>query len=152
MGMAAKFSLGLASLLCTTFAVAQSNVGELLDAGAKVISAERFREEVVQRVLVGPTASGGSMELIYATTGRIEGKGTLEVSPTYLLGSYFPVSGDWTIDDKGRVCTTMRVRYHYGDVALPPRCQVWFKYGDQYFIADSDTDRRAKVLSRTVKP
>ena len=34
---------------------------------------------------------------------------------------------------------------------LPPRCQFWFKLGDTYFLSDSDTDRSAKVLSRTIK-
>ncbi len=36
-------------------------------------------------------------------------------------------------------------------VALPGRCQVWFKYGNQYFISDSDSDRSARVLRRTLK-
>ena len=36
-------------------------------------------------------------------------------------------------------------------VLLPKRCQYWFKLGTQYFFADSDTDRSAKVLSRTIK-
>jgi hypothetical protein len=40
----------------------------------------------------------------------------------------------------------------YSATTLPPRCQYWFKLGDVYFLADSDTDRRAKVLRRTLKP
>jgi hypothetical protein len=36
-------------------------------------------------------------------------------------------------------------------VVFAPRCQVWFKHGEQYFLSDSDTDRRARVLLRTVK-
>jgi len=36
-------------------------------------------------------------------------------------------------------------------VILPFRCQYWFKYKDEYFIADSDSDPKAKVLRRTVK-
>ena len=36
-------------------------------------------------------------------------------------------------------------------VVLPPRCQFSFKLGDKYFLSDSDTDRSAKVLSRTIK-
>ncbi len=38
-----------------------------------------------------------------------------------------------------------------GMAYLPPRCQYWFKLGDKYFLSDSDSDRSAKVLSRTVK-
>jgi Ni/Co efflux regulator RcnB len=37
-------------------------------------------------------------------------------------------------------------------LTLPPRCQVWFKYGDDYFIADSDSDRQVRVYRRTLKP
>lgn len=36
-------------------------------------------------------------------------------------------------------------------VTLPARCQVWFKYADQYFLSDSDSDRSARVLRRTLK-
>ena len=34
---------------------------------------------------------------------------------------------------------------------LPFRCQFWFKYKEQYFLSDSDTDRQARVLVRTIK-
>ena len=36
-------------------------------------------------------------------------------------------------------------------VVLPTRCQYWFKLGDKYFFADSDTDRSARSWSRTIK-
>ena len=35
--------------------------------------------------------------------------------------------------------------------SLPSNCMDWFKSGDTYFISDSDDDRSAKVLSRTIK-
>jgi hypothetical protein len=38
-----------------------------------------------------------------------------------------------------------------GEVNLPLRCQVWFKNDGQYFLSDSDWDRSAKVLKRTLK-
>ena len=38
-----KLLLGLALLLLVPFAVAQNKLGELLDAGAKRLSAEEFR-------------------------------------------------------------------------------------------------------------
>ena len=53
-----KLLLGLALLLLIPFAVAQNNVGELLDAGAKKISAEEFRQDVVQRTVVGAVPTG----------------------------------------------------------------------------------------------
>ena len=143
-------------LLCAPLAIAQSNLGELLDAGAKMVSAEQFKQEVVQRVIIGPTASGGTIEVMYTASGSIIGTGTPYTAPAVPYGStYMPVSGEWRIDDNGRVCTSMRISAHAGaagGVALPPRCQVWLKYGGQYFISDSESDRRVRVFLRTVKP
>jgi hypothetical protein len=146
-----KPALGIVLLLFAPLAVAQSKLGELLDAGGKKLSGEDFKEEVVQRVLIGPTAAGGSIEVLYAQTGVIQGLGTY--SPT--TQRMAPVAGVWTIDESGRVCTSMQIGGGIGgaagSVSLPPRCQSWFKYKDQYFLADSDTDRQARVLVRTLK-
>ena len=139
-------ALGLAFSLS---ARAQTNVGELLDAGAIRMSVEEFKVEVVQRAIFGPTASGGTIEVIYARNGSIAGTGTPLQAPKYAIT--FPVSGEWRIDNDGRICTTMRIQGGYSPVTLPPRCQVWLKYRDDYFIADSDSDRLARVLRRTVK-
>ena len=141
----------LSLLLWAPLAAAQNNLGALLDAGAKRLYAEEFKQEVVQRMIVGPTASGGSLEVVYANNGLVQGTGS--------YGAGYPVvgplSGEWTIDDSGRVCTSMRIgRGPYGGgqtVSLPSRCQFWFKYAEQYFISDSDSDRRTRVLRRTVK-
>ena len=35
-------------------------------------------------------------------------------------------------------------------IVFPRRCHVWFKFGDRYYFSDSDTDRRARVLSYAV--
>jgi hypothetical protein len=150
MTLSAKLRLGIVLALWAPLAAAQSTLGALLDVGAKKLSAQEFKEEVVQRVIVGPTASGASLEVMYATTGVIQGLGT---APTFPVAS--PISGEWTIDNDGRICTSMRVSGPFGGsatgVALPPRCQIWFKYKEQYFLSDSDSDRSAKVLRRTLK-
>ena len=142
-----KLLLGLALLLFIPFAVAQNTLGELLDAGAKKISPEEFRQDVVQRVLVGANPSGGRMELMYATSGVIQGR--IDTPTPFATGVpfYSSIDGVWNIDDSGRTCTSMV----FGKTFLPFRCQYWFKYKDDYFIADSDSDRSAKVLRRTVK-
>jgi hypothetical protein len=144
--------LGFALLFWVPLAVAQSNLGELLDAGAKKLTPEEFRQELVQRVIVGPTQTGGSLEVIYTTTGSVQGSGTY----TRGFAMTSPVSGDWMIDGDGRICTSMRIGAGPGGgmtstVSLPSRCQFWFKVADQYFLSDTDSDRRARVLSRTVK-
>ena len=144
-----RLLLAAALLLCAPMAVAQTNLGELLDTGATPLSAEEFRQEVVGRMIVGPTATGGSVELMYAANGTVVGTGKLKqegfVSP--------PLSGEWKIDENGKVCTSMQIggAPAWGAVVLPPRCQTWFKSAGQYFLSDSDSDRRAKVFRRTLK-
>jgi hypothetical protein len=148
--LTAKLLSALAFLLWASLAAAQSKLGQLLDVGAKSLSAEEFKEEVVQRSLVGPTTGGLTLEVLYATSGVISGKGT-----NYLTGAAtVEVNGEWKIDDSGKICTTMRLAgptFGPAGVVLPPRCQFWFKYQDQYFVSDSDTDRSTRVLRRTLK-
>jgi hypothetical protein len=144
----AMLLLELVALLWAPFAIAQTNLGELLDAGAKKLSVEEFKQEVVQHVIVGPTPSGGgNLELMYVTNGEIQGTGSY---PPF-LNSPQSFSGRWTTDDTGRVCTTMQFFIGNPPVVLPTRCQFWFKHDGQYFFADSDSERTARVVRRTLK-
>jgi hypothetical protein len=142
--------VALVLLLWGALATAQDTLGELLDAGARKLSAEEFRQELVQRVIVGPTLAGGSLELVYTTNGKVQGAGSSRRG----LVAFTPVSGEWKIDDNGRICTSM---VFFGGSSVgsaennPTRCQVWFKHDGQYFLSDSDWDRSGKVLRRTVK-
>ena len=148
MRLPTKLALGFALLSWDPLAAAQSNLGELLDAGAKQLSIVEFKQEVVQRVIVGPTPSGqGNLELMYANNGEIQGLGIYP--PTF--GSPQPIRGEWTTDDNGSVCTSMQIGGAAPILALPRRCQFWFKYGEQYFFSDSDSDRHARVIRRDVK-
>jgi hypothetical protein len=143
-----KLLLALALLLLVPFAVAQNRLGELLDAGAKKLSVDEFKQDVVQRTVGGPTASGeGNIEMMYGRNGLIQGTGT-SVTLQWLP----PLSGEWTTDADGRICASMRTYRGGGTpLSLPTRCQYWFKYKDDYFVVDSDSDRSARVLRRTVK-
>ena len=147
----ARLLLALALLLLVPFAVAQNNLGELLDGGAKKVSGEEFRQDVVQRVVLGPLPSGATVELMYATSGVIQGRSVTAGSSAIAGGTgaapVSPIDGVWNIDDSGRICTSMVIMRTF----LPFRCQYWFKYKDDYFVADSDSDPKAKVLRRTVK-
>jgi hypothetical protein len=143
--------LGLVMLLHGPLAAAQSTLGELLDAGARKLSAAQFKEELVQRAIVGPTEQGGSLEIMYATTGKVAGTAT----PKSQTSTHFaPINGTWMMGDKDAICTTMTMGSSLGNLggmALPSRCQFWFKLGGQYFLADSDWDRSSAVLSRAFK-
>ncbi len=146
----------LALAICAPFAIAQRTLGEVLDAGGKVISAEEFEAEIAQRIVVGPTPAGGHLEILYGTNGVLSGTGTIPYASARLVDKA-EVSGVWTIDAAGKVCTTARFRVEGGGPGpaqlnfLPPRCQVWLRVGDQYFLSDSDSDRSTKVFSRSVK-
>jgi len=147
----------LAMTLClwVSAATAQNNLGEVLDAGAKLLSPEEFKELIVQYVLTGPTPIGGNLEVMYASNGLMQGQGLPPVSAVTLAGQSMRIGGRWTIDAQSRICTTMTFSQMAGGAQgatmLPPRCQYWYKLDQRYFLSDSDTDRSAKVLARTIK-
>jgi len=136
---------------CVSPAVAQTNVGQLLDSGAAKLSAADFKQEIVGRYLVGPGRGGlistsSAQEVVYLEDGLIRGSGSVGTfSGTF--GVSFGIEGTWTIDERDRVCQTTRA----GNVVLAPRCQYWFKLSDKYYFADSDSDRSALITVRTVK-
>ena len=148
--------LGLMLVLFAPVANAQNNLGELLEAGGKKLSAQDFQEQLVQRMLVGPTAAGLNVEMIYSTHGSVVGGGTAPWG-TGRTG----LSGQWRVDGSGKICTSMIIGGvaaaggpalgASGAVILPERCQSWYKLGERYFLSDSDIDRTARVLPRTVK-
>ena len=71
-----RLLLAFTLLLWIPLAIAQSNLGELLDAGAKKLTPEEFRQELVQRMIVGPTPTGGVIEVMFTTSGMVQGTGT----------------------------------------------------------------------------
>jgi Ni/Co efflux regulator RcnB len=151
MTLAVRLHVAVMALMCTSVVAAQSTLGALLDANATKVSPSEFTEQLVQRTIVGQSPTGGRIELMYASNGAIHGVAQNPVH-TSAIAPEQDVAGDWRIDDKERICTTLRIRtWGAGTLALPMRCQYWFKLGNQYFFADSDSDRGAKVLSRTIK-
>ena len=144
----------LAAILATSCstAVAQTNVGQLLDGGAVKLSAADFRQQIVGRYMAGPGrgvfSASSSQEVVYLEGGVIRGSGASSVFGGMSGGGQtFVIEGSWAIDEQGRVCQTTRA----GNVVLAPRCQYWFKQADKYYFADSDSDRSALVTIRTVK-
>jgi hypothetical protein len=138
-----KLLLGSALLLCARLAVAQSNLGELLDAGGRRLTVDEFKAELVQRLIVGQTAGGDNLEILYGRTGEIAGGALL---PNYGLMTIF---GEWTTDDNGRICTSMQFARASRETLR--RCEFWFKYKEQDFLSVSDSDRRARLVRRTIK-
>jgi hypothetical protein len=148
--LSTSLSLGLAMLLYGPLAAAQSTLGELLDAGARKLSAAEFKAELVQRLIVGPTAQGGSLEIMYAASGKVAGT----ASPKSKSNQYASVNGTWTVGEQDTICTSMRIGGTVGNSGgtnLPNRCGFWFELRGQYFLADSDWDRSSAALKRTFK-
>ena len=147
-----KLPLMLAALLWCVACGAQDTLGELLDLGGTRLSEQQFRQEIVQRPIVGSSATGGTMEVIYSNNGQITGIGVFRIDRHATASrNTVPIEGEWKVDEDGRICTAMTV---VGSARrgsdLPPRCQFWFRLGEDYFFADSDSDRYAKVLRRKV--
>src|SRR5215467_7266020 len=94
--------LGVALLLCAPLALAQEKLGELLDAGAKVLPPEQFKEELVQHLLAGPTASGVALEVVYTGKGLVQGSATGLGVMGPATGGPVPVNGEWKTDENGR--------------------------------------------------
>lgn len=129
-------------------ASAQTNLGELLDAGATKMSTNEFRRDLVDKVLVGPGPSGNALELVYLNDGQIQGVG----ANTMMGGEFAPnvqygVRGSWTVQDTAKICASMWI----GRVTLPAHCQYWYSFDGRYYQSDSDSDRSARVLPRTIK-
>lgn len=140
---------GILAMTCASPALSQTNVGQVLDSGATKLSAAEFRKEIVGRYIVAQGVRG-SQEIVYLETGGIRGSGeAVEWEMAGGMGSagMFSIEGTWVIDTQDRVCQSIRM----GRTVLAPRCQFWFKKSDKYFVADSDTDRSARVLVRTLK-
>lgn len=143
MSQLTKLLVGLALLLCASLAVAQSNLGELLDAGARKLTVDEFKAELVQHLIVGQTPGGANFEIVYTNTGGIDGQGSAPFAGVNVI------SGQWTTDDSGRICTSMA--FVRATRAALSRCEFWFKYSEQYFLSVSDSDRQTRVLRRTIK-
>ena len=104
-----RLLFGFALLLWAPLAVAQNNLGELLDAGAARLSPEVFTEEVVQRLIVGPTATGGRLELMYTANGMVQGAGSFRDSGPTTLAAAPPSTGNGRLGTTARICTSMRI-------------------------------------------
>jgi hypothetical protein len=147
-----KTLVGILMMACVSPALAQTNVGQLLDSGAAKLSPGDFKQQIVGRYLEGPGRGSGfttfsAQELIYLENGVIRGSGQVTTPGGMTSGGQFLIEGSWTIDDRDRVCQTTRA----AGLSLAPRCQYWFKLADKYFFADSDSDRSALITVRTVK-
>ena len=137
-------AIGVASLFAMKAAVAQNTLGDLLDAGAAMLSPAEFEQAVVGQPIAGTTPAGTRLELMYIRDGRIVGAGFASVTGGAVGGAQsYAINGNWSADDSRRICTRIRVD-------LPAQCQFWFRKGEIFFLTDSDWDRESKVTRRSM--
>lgn len=158
LSLAATSSLVIAIGSWIPVAFAQSNLGAVLDAGGRQLSADEFKRNVVGRVMrnvdtmragmTGASSGRNSLELVYLGAGGIRGTGQAGLLGGATGGAAsFEVEGSWMIDERERVCTSMRM----GKVVLAPRCQFWYVVDKQYFVSDSDLDRSARISAYMIQ-
>ena len=115
----------------------------VIDAGARRLTVDEFKAELVQRPIAGQMPSGANLEIVYAKTGSIAGEAIIQG-----IGSQ-TLAGEWATDDNGRICTSIQFARSAHETLR--RCEFWFKYKEQYFLSVSDSDRQARLVRRTIK-
>jgi hypothetical protein len=143
-------TLALAAMLGSTLATAQTRLGDLLDAGARRVTADRFRQEIVQRSVQGPLEPGVNVEIVHTSRGTLEGAGSGGAF-SYSAEWAVQVLGTWSVGDDDSICATVTLNGPTIRASYRRRCQFWFSLGERYFVAESTSDRAARVLARTVR-
>jgi len=129
--------------LASANALAQANLGELLDMGAKKLSKEELVTLLSGANMSGETRDGAVYDVTYKPNGTYAGS---FLSPQKRNGTQY---GTWTVDDGGKVCIDGSIRLY--EVQPQKNCLFYFKNADQYYISSADSDRAAFVLKRTIK-
>jgi hypothetical protein len=131
----------IAMLACSQ-ALAQSNVGELLGAGGKQLSADELKSVLIGNTLTGATSIGGSFEIGYKTNGSIAGT----MSDPRRVDTV--VDGAWVIDDNGKLCTDLR----YELERTEKRCGFVFHHAaGEYFASTPDSNPSTAVMRRSIR-
>jgi len=142
---ALKCFLAFAAAISTS-AVAQTTVGEVLDAGGKKLTKEEVVTLVAGANVSGPTTGGGQFQSDYKADGTLTG--TMQTT-NMKGGARF---GKWTVEDTGMLCTEITTTIVKSSGAREDKtCAYWFRLSDKYFVALDSDARETHVLERTVK-
>ena len=124
-------------------AFAQSNLGELLDQGAKKIGKEEYLKGI-PKTFSGITSTGrADVNLTYRPDGSLIGNIRALQS-----GSTSGVSGSWTVDDSGKIC--IKEIFHAWNQTYEA-CGYEFLLNGQLWAARSDVDRSAGIFKLNYK-
>jgi hypothetical protein len=137
--LSAKLSVAVSLLMSglTAAALAQSNIGELLDKGGKKVIKADFDALLPLRVKYKWPQGGGDGDLVYAADGTLQG-----TESHWRSRSDSPTTGTWTFDDNGRWCIKKSLIAWNTTTDL---CWYLFQAGDRYFMSQADIDRSARI-------
>jgi hypothetical protein len=127
-------SLGLAGN-----ALAQTNLGEVLDKGARPLTKDAVQSLVNGAVYSGTFGNGIQFEMTLKTDGSISGSGRSG-------GESGAITGNWLVSDKGQLCTKLWNQGQSSDV-----CIYIYKVGDDTYTSQSDSNRGATAFKRGFK-
>lgn len=132
--------------LSATIALAQSNVGELLDAGGKALSKDEVLAVLKGATASGPLNGGGESQIEWKDNGVLSG---YTVNATGRRGSIF---GTWAVDESGRICRDYEVKFY--ESTKVKDCFSVYRLGEQYFFPGGKPAgdvRDTILLKRTFK-
>lgn len=118
-------------------ASAQSNVGDLLDKGAKKLIKDDYMAMAPFRVKYLWPQGGGEGDLVYEANGTLSGS-----EYHYSSRSESPATGTWQADENGKWCMKKHMAVWKSNTDM---CWYTWKLGDDYYGSASDSDRNAPV-------
>lgn len=131
------------ALSCGT-ALAQSTLGELLAAGGKQLSKEEVLGTLRGASVSGPTAAGGEVQIDWKENGSVSGY------MTNATGSRGAIFGTWMVDDAGKVCRDIEIRFRPSTQVKD--CFPVYRLADQIYVpATLSSAPSVPLLKRTVK-
>jgi len=129
-------------------AMAQSTLGDLIDAKADRLSKEEVQATVVGATLSGPNPGGINIEAEYKADGSYAGtyQNPMGGQGGTRAGGFF---GKWTLGDDGKFCTEGTG----GNGKAIGSCAFFFRLDGQLYIAygSSAANRAAVAYKRSVK-
>ena len=128
--------------LSSTAALAQNSLGELLDGGAKKLSKEAVQSALSGAQVSGTSTTGAATDYHYKADGNFSGN--LKNSEGWTTGAV----GTWSVDDSGRLCSEWTLTKNSKKFK---GCGFLYAKSDQYYYAESDSDRQAPIYKRVIK-
>ena len=122
---------------------AQSNLGELLDLGAKKILKPEYVASLPTTVFAVWPDGKGERRLTFFPDGKITGN-----EKHYASGATSGSVGKWTMTDSGKICTSVRFTVWQGS---REECRYFFRVGSDVYITLSDAARATPVQKQTIQ-